>query len=68
MKGLSKIHAQGFLKEERHVQTRQWHGYDFDGKTLTEIQIVTSLESQLAIDCLIDMLIQMRPCLPSNKA
>lgn len=62
MKGLSKIHAQGFLNDGRQVQTRQWDGHDFEGKLLTEIQIVVSLESQTAIDCLIDMLKHMKPC------
>jgi hypothetical protein len=52
----SKIEAQGFFRGQRFVQTKQWHGHEFDGKILDEIQIHVTLESKISVDLLIDML------------
>lgn len=64
----SKIHAQGLSGpiglRERHVDVRDFNdGREFDGYALKEIQIVTELYSQEAIDKLIDMLHTIKPCL-----
>lgn len=64
----STIKAQGLSGpinlRERHVLVQSFdEGRQFDGYSLKEVQIDTTIYSQEALDKLIDMLHTIRPCL-----